>query len=424
MPAAIRPEALACAAGSGRAGRRGWGCRAGAGISGLPGSLFAIFAEEAAPIAPDPCWPKTPESGTSAPPQGSAPLAPGPDGALRERPRPWLSRARGLGLRGLRLFLVAAAVAGLLWVVPTPYVLRAPGRAEDVSEMVHIEGRPTYPSPGRFYLTTVIYERASLLHLLYALLRPGAELVPLADSPIRPDPRYQRSMQQQMSESQYNAQVAALTRLGYRIERHPRGVQVLDLLEASPARGQLEPLDLITAVEGQPVLEVRQLQQKVRATPPGQRLRLEVVRGGEKRQVEVTVGLVGGRRALGVQVRTLEEPGSLPVRIHIEPGNINGASAGLIFALEILDQLTPGDLARGHLVAGTGTIEADGTVGPVVGVDMKVRAAEAVGASWFLCPKANAAEARSAARTLQVVTVENLQQALQALASLPPAGGR
>jgi PDZ domain-containing protein len=315
---------------------------------------------------------------------------------------------------------MAAAVAGLLWIVPTPYVLRAPGQAEDVSEVVHIEGRPTYQSAGRFYLTTVIYERASLLHLLYALLRPDAELVPLADSPVRPDPRYQRSMQQQMRESQYNAQVAALTWLGYRIERHPRGVQVLDLLEGSPARGQLEPLDLITAVDGQPVLEVGQLQQRVRATPPGQRLRLEVVRGGAKRQVEVTVGLIGGRSALGVQVRTLEEPGPLPVRIRIEPGNINGASAGLIFALEILDQLTPGDLARGHRVAGTGTIEADGTVGPVAGVDMKVRAAEAAGAAWFLCPRANADEARSAARTLQVLPVDNLQQALEALAALPP----
>ena len=129
--------------------------------------------------------------------------------------------------------------------------------------------------------------------------------------------------------------------------------------------------------------------------------------------------MIGGeqRRVLGLQVRTDLELQELPVQIDIEAGNVSGASAGLIFALGIVDRLGTVDLTRGRLVAGTGTLDALGRVGGVFGSGLKVVAAERAGATAFLCPPENLAEARSFATRINVVPVGSLREAVEWLSS-------
>lgn len=315
----------------------------------------------------------------------------------------------------LRALLLAAVVVAILWVTPTGWVLRAPGAAENVSRMIRIEGQTVHPSMGRLYLTTVLVEPATALFCLYAMMDPDAELVDAEAEDVRVlKPAPGEPAETQMEQSQYLAKLAALRKLGYRIESEALGADILDVLPESPARGELEPGDTVTAAAGRPVRSAEDLKAVLRSLPPG-RVELTLERGGRTVTLAVRTGDKEGRAHLGVVVRSRISEAPLPFRIEIEADGIEGASAGLMFALGIYDDLTPQDLTMAMIVAGTGTIDGDGRVGEIRGADMKVRAAERVGADLFLCPKENAAEAAAAATTVQVVPVATLDEALQEL---------
>jgi PDZ domain-containing protein len=150
---------------------------------------------------------------------------------------------------------------------------------------------------------------------------------------------------------------------------------------------------------------------------------LSVQRGGQTEQI--TIGTLGsptepGRPIIGVTISTYLFDVRLPFQVDIESDNVGGPSAGFMFALGILDAVTDGDLTRGYFVVGTGTIAADGTVGPVGGAAEKAVAAEHDGATLFLVPKDNADEARRWVKTLQVVPVERIDDAVKFLCGLPP----
>lgn len=316
-----------------------------------------------------------------------------------------------------RATLLAALVLGVLWVTPTRWVLRAPGHAENVTGMIRIEGQKVHPSAGRLYLTTVLVEPATALFCLYAMLDPDAELVPANAEEVRLlNPVPGDPMASQMEQSQYLAKVAALRQLGYRIESEPQGVDVMGVLPEGPAKELLRAGDVIVQAGSTPVLRDTELRTVLGALPPGSALPLRVKRGDATLDLQVRTGERDGHAWLGVAVRTRVSQAPLPFRIDIRADGIEGASAGLLFALGIYDDLTPKDVTRGRVIAGTGTIDADGKVGEIQGVDMKVRAAERVGAVLFLSPRENAAEAAAAARTLQVVPVGTMDEALDALA--------
>lgn len=316
----------------------------------------------------------------------------------------------------VRASLLAAVVLAVLWATPTGWVMRAPGSAENVSSMIRIEGQTVHPSLGKLYLTTVLVEPATALFCLYAMMDPGAELVDASAEEVRIlDPSPGGPLETQMEQSQYLAKVAALRRLGYRIESEDLGADILNVLPDSPAVGRLRAGDLVTRAEGRPVRTAQDLRAVLASLPGGAPVNLTVERGGKAVDVPVRSGERDGHAHLGVAVRTRVSEAPLPFRIDIQAEGIEGASAGLMFALGIYNDLTPQDITMGMLVAGTGTIDADGQVGEIMGVDMKVRAAERVDAEVFLCPKENAAEAAAAATTVEVVPVETLDQALQAL---------
>lgn len=324
--------------------------------------------------------------------------------------RLWYRLALSLG--------VALGVLALLSFLPTPYILRAPGKAQDVAPMINIPGKPPAPRDGKLLLTTVIYDKATALYCLYALLDPKAELLPHTPGPEGRE--LLDSQAEQMDRSQYLSKVAALLYLGYDLRPKARGARVLGILPGSPAQNVLKPEDVITEANGKKVGRAEELTEIVRSTVGGP-VRLVYRRGDGLHDVALTPyettieGKV--RRVLGLQVQTdlaLEE---LPVQIEIQAGNVSGASAGLIFALGIVDRLGSVDLTRGRLVAGTGTLDALGRVGGVFGSGLKVVAAERAGASVFLCPPENLAEARSFATRIEVVPVGSLREAVEWLSS-------
>jgi PDZ domain-containing protein len=328
----------------------------------------------------------------------------------------------GVTVRRLRRFLITVITGGLvlaaLYYLPTGYVLVSPGPVRDLSQVVKVTGGAA-GSSGRVLLTTINSRDAGPLLYLYGVVNPKADLTPQGAvvPPGQDRDEYWEYQRRLMEESQAAAKVAALAYLGYEASLVGTGVMVMDLLPSSPSEGLLKPGDLITMVDGVAVNIAGDLLDYMARKTPGEPVRLEISRAGETKTLEVPTEAhpSEGRAIMGVLVTTAGFDAEIPLEIHIEIQGITGPSAGLMFSLEIVNQLSPGDITRGMTVAGTGTIAGNGAVGPVGGVRQKVFAAEREGAEVFLVPAANLTDAMSAASRVRVVPVTSLAEALEAL---------
>lgn len=322
-------------------------------------------------------------------------------------------------IRQFRKIAASVVLGAFLLFGPTGYVLVRPGSAEDLSGFVTVEGGKR-EDPGVFYLVTVTQQSASPVLLLYALADPIVELRLRRNVIPRNMDRdeYNELMRRWMRESQDLAKVIALRRSGYEVPIDSDGVEVVRVEEESPARGILEPKDVILAVDGQEVFLAEELVSRVQQRPVGEPVELRIQRG--EKELTVTIPTTTHaenpeRAAIRVLIQTLNWQPELPVDIEIDPGEITGPSAGLMFVLEILNQLDPADLARGRKIAGTGTINLREQVGAIGGVRQKVRAAERKGAEFFFVPEENYEEAKPAARSIVLVPVADLSEALDFL---------
>lgn len=313
--------------------------------------------------------------------------------------------------------VIAMAATVLAHVVETPFVLRAPGRAGDVGPMVRIKDATTYPVSGEFYLTTVIYDRASLLYCIYATLDDHAELLPMAGGPASEE-RADSLEMFQMKRSQFAAKFAALEHLGYQLAPSPNGARILRVLPESPAMGVLQAGDVVVEAGGHRVRTVQDLMTAVSGFEAGHRITVGYMRNGEKAEAQVSTYRRGERPVIGVQIRTEFGLPVLPVAIDIDAGNVSGASAGLVFALEIVNRMTSEDLTGGRRIGVTGTLDGWGRVGPVSGADLKIVAAQRAGATVFVCPRENVPEVEATGTGLRVIGVDTLQEAVLALQSL------
>jgi len=164
---------------------------------------------------------------------------------------------------------------------------------------------------------------------------------------------------------------------------------------------------------------------EIRSYQIGDTIRMYGLRNGEPLEVEITLAPhpdLEGSPMVGVVLGTVNLDLDLPIDLRVDSRNIGGPSAGMMYALTVLDLLTEEDLAKGHRIAGTGTISVDETVGAIGGVRQKVFAARSVGAEYVLVPTDNYEEALGAAgKDIEVVAVGTLQDALDFLESLPPA---
>ncbi|HSF27045.1 MAG TPA: PDZ domain-containing protein [Actinomycetes bacterium] len=355
-------------------------------------------------------------------------------------PRPDSSPRRRIGgritlsRRTATLSLLALAVAVLTAVaalLPVPYVVLGPGPTENTlgtlgkTPLINIEGRTTYPAKGNLNLVTVLVSGGPGSHLdLFTALRgwidPDVAVVPV-ESVFAPDTTADQVRQrnaEEMTLSQQDATVAALHHLGIPVTER---VAVHAVLEGAPAEGRLKAGDIVLDVDGTKATNADVVRSTISAHRPGDEVAITVQRDGKTLTERLTTIEDDGRTVVGFI------PGALytyPFTVEIDPGNIGGPSAGLMFSLGVIDKLTPGDLTGGAFVAGTGTINVDGEVGPIGSIPQKMIGAREAGARWFFVPTKNCAEAVGAAPDgLRLVKVSTLDDALDSLEAISTGRG-
>ncbi len=338
-----------------------------------------------------------------------------------------LRRRLGLRLAGLTVALGLAALL-ILWLTPSSDYILLPDRAKPVAPLVTIPHEGISPSEGKggIFYVDVLVRRATVLETWFPGLHAGAAIVPAhaINPPGVNETQRRQSDLRDMSRSQDIAAAVALRKLGYTVIARPIGILVSQVDAQAPAAGKLQPSDLITKVDGSTVLTIAALRTAMRAKRPGDAVRYTVVRG--KRTVDVSLKTIAApdnaKRAIAGFAPEQGTQLKLPVAVRIDAGEIGGPSAGLAFALDVVEEVGRKDIARGNVVAVTGEIFLDGTVGSVGGVEQKTIGARRAGATIFIVPAGdNAREARRFAEGMRIVPVESFQQALSALATLPAA---
>jgi Lon-like protease len=341
------------------------------------------------------------------------PPAPPPPPTPRRR---WRRVAIALG--GM---VAVLAVSGLF--VRLPYVIISPGDAIPVNRAMKISGARTFPHRGSLVFLTVAVsnERPNVYAYIAAELDPNASIVDEQDVLQGQSRQKEQELDTAlMDESQQVAKKVALEKLGYTVPVHGNGAIVARIVEKSPAASVLRVGDVITAVDGTPVTLVEQLGPMVRARKPGMSVALTVERRGRIMTLPIVTAPApaGDRRGqayIGVEGATKDQRYDFPVGVTIDSGGVTGPSAGLAFALTVIDELTPGDLTGGRRVAVTGEIRSDGSVGEVGGIEQKAVTARQHGAALFIVPEAEAKAARQSAGKVRVVGVKDLDGALAAL---------
>jgi Lon-like protease len=329
----------------------------------------------------------------------------------------WFSPAR---LAAVGLFLLGAA-AFVLWLAPANgYDIRLVDPAHPVDPLIRVPGEKPGGPPGPIYFVDVRERPARLLERLLPWTRAnGSDLVP---APPIPATLERRLGQLDMTDSQKISAVVALKHLGYKVSARSGGVTVLLVEKGAPAADVLRPGDVIVSANGRKVASVLALRTVLAAKQPGATVRVGFRRAGKVRQA--TIKTVADpqdpkRAIIGVSASD-ELTVKLPVPIKFDAGGVGGPSAGLAFALDILQELGQ-NVAHGERVAATGALSLDGTVGPIGGVKQKTLGARDAGVDVFLVPVGdNAREARRYAKDLPILPVKNFQQALQSLATFAP----
>ena len=339
-----------------------------------------------------------------------------PAGASLSR-SPWVKLALWLCI------LVELGVASVFLEVP--YYAIAPGTAEDVTPLIKGPADRVTDPKGDIRLTTVRIGPTRAFEAALYWLHPDVDVVPeklILGTTKKEDHR--KETLQEMDRSKETAIAIALRRLGHVVTETGTGGQVVLVVPGYPAEGKLQPGDTIHAVDGVPTTTAADAVAGIRKHQAGEVVRLDVERYESKARELVELTLVPSQDApvrpvIGIDVRTRDQQLHYPFDVAIESGAIGGPSAGLAFTLAVIDVLSPGELTGGNSVAVTGTIEEDGTVGPIGGVGQKALAVRDAGVKYFLVPFDEAADAQKrVGRSVQVIGVRDLEDALDALGRL------
>ncbi|MDL9947854.1 PDZ domain-containing protein [Gordonia sp. ABSL11-1] len=329
------------------------------------------------------------------------------------------------GHRRLATVVVTVLVfVALLFVgttVQVPFVALGPGPtvntlgSVDDKEVVDISGVPTDPTTGNLNLTTVSVTDGMSLFQALGMWMSGTYTLEPRDRLFPPDStpdQVREQNQQDMTGSEDSATIAALRYLD-----RPTELGVATVAGNGPATEVLKPGDQVISVGGTPVSTSSEMQAAVKRNAPGTALPIEIDRGGVRQTVTVTLAARPDDPKVGYLGVTPEVVNADPaLKISYNVGDIGGPSAGMMLTLAVIDRLSPGELTHGKFIAGTGTIDENGTVGPIGGITHKTRAARDAGATVFLVPQANCAEAASDAPDgLTLVKVDNLQGAVDSL---------
>ncbi|KUJ64335.1 PDZ/DHR/GLGF domain-containing protein [Streptomyces albus subsp. albus] len=345
------------------------------------------------------------------------------------------------------LTLIALLCAGLL--IPVPYAEMSPGPTYNTlgkhkgEQVLQISGRETYPTSGHLNMTTVRVTgsdyKMNLFEAVYGWLSDDNIVVP--HDTLYPDDKTPEEVNQEnaeeFSQSQESAKVAALRYLKIPVRSH---VVVGTVFEGSPAQGRLHAGDVIKQVDGVRVKGPEDVGKLVTKHKPGQKVVFTVVPADEAAQAEkhgkepreteqvtITTAKAPAQKGTGAATGKTEENRAIvgiqaatdytfPFSIDIKLADVGGPSAGLMFTLGLIDELTPGKMTGGKFIAGTGTIDEDGVVGPIGGIAMKTIGARNKHARYFLTPQENcAAAAKHVPDGLTLVKVHTLKDAVRAV---------
>lgn len=359
-------------------------------------------------------WPDAP--GAGAPP--GAPLPPLP-------PSP--SPSPQLGPRTVVLLMsafVTITLAAVAWLMPVHYAVLRPGPAlntlgsEGGRPLIAIDGRATYETDGALDLTTVSVfggpgNHVELYQVVAGWLDPSVAVVPEEEvfPPGQTAEQSEEQNQQEMVSSQESATAAALTSLGIDV---PTRITVTEVDADAPAARALRAKDVLVSINGVATDSIEALRTGLQRTEPGGVARMVVRRDGKDVPLDVTTRAGDdGRTQIGVFIDAAFD---FPFQVRIQIENIGGPSAGTMFALGIIDKLTPGAMTGGRRIAGTGTMDSDGVVGPIGGIRQKLVGARRAGATWFLAPADNCPDVVGHVPDgLSVVRVATLDEARDAV---------
>lgn len=338
--------------------------------------------------------------------------------------------------------VVGLVVGGLFAVsllVHLPYDVFTPGEAPDAASFVKV-GAPgqVHQRAGSIHLTTVgVFYGVGPLQYVAALFNSKDDVVSEKDYP-----QNTAAQVAAMDESQRFAVLAAFAELGTK-NLPSNGALVTQVVLNDPAAKVLCPGDVVTSADGVTITTADQLSPRVLAHQPGQTIHLTWDRADvagsrcpQPTSIPASAPCPLPTKAMSADVAVIKNPSPppdrvvgvsaqsnfvLPVPVCINAGDIEGPSAGLSWALAIVNLLGPTDLTRGRIIADTGTIDASGAVGDIGGIAQKVYGAEAEHATIFVCPKDQAKAAQAAATRshspIKVIGVSTLHEAVQALAS-------
>jgi PDZ domain-containing protein len=323
----------------------------------------------------------------------------------------------------MSLLVMTVVVAIAAAFVRLPYEMVAPGSARQVNDLLSVKGTKVYPPDGKLYYATVsVRDDISPYEVLRAWIDPNIDLMSSKQvrGSISPS-RFRQLNVEAMADSKQAAEVVALRRLGIEAATG-NGALVTEVAPDFPAASVLHAKDVIVAIDGKQVKLADDAIAVIRAHRPGDRVQLRIVSGSAPaRDVSTTLRAgADGRPKLGVVIVTKDFKVHTPFAITIDSGRVVGPSAGLAYALEIIDVLTPGELTGGKAVAATGELASlSGEVGEIGGVAQKTVTVQRAGAEVFLVPRANYAEARAhAGKGLRVIPIDSIDGALRALGDL------
>ena len=302
----------------------------------------------------------------------------------------------------------------------TDYYFMSPGPPYQWD--ISIEDEKTFEFDGNLYQLTVRRDEANYFVYAWANLNSQIDLYPrevILPDGVTPQELSEISIQN-MRTSENVAIAVALKNIGYEIKSKGDGVAVVGLLEDSPVKDKLKKGDLINSINNTDIYSATEFIATLKTYSIGEIVSIGLLReiDGIKEQIFIKTTLVEhveyeGEPMVGFLATTVNESFDFPFEIDIKTGNVGGPSAGLMMALNVYNNLIPEDITNSKIIAGTGTIEIDGSVGPVGGIKQKIIAAKRAGAELILVPVANFEEAKQfETDKTAIVAVDSFDEAL------------
>ena len=310
-------------------------------------------------------------------------------------------------------------------LIPTDYYLISPGQAINLSKNIIVENGEK-DARGCFLLTSTTIVKANLLLYIYSFFDPNIDLKNKSENMIEgvDQEEYIDIMEELMRESKMISKVVALKKAGYNPEISGKGIVIKKILENSPAKNKLMPGDVIVKVNQYSVRTIEEFSNIIQGYTMNQIIRITFLRNNLTYSISVplielpTMDYGVERLGIGMYATTYNLQCKFPIKIEIDLDKIKGPSAGLMIALEILNQLTENDLSNGLMIAGTGNLSVEGKITEVDGIKQKIISALKQKADIFLVPKENYQEALKFNQSIRVIAVENFDDVIMKLIKL------